>query len=144
METSATVDLEAIRAEIFRLDREWATTASLGKDLERVLSFWSEDAQVLPPGAPAVVGKAAIQAYVGATFGQPGFSVWWETTDVTVSPSGDFAYAVGRNRFTFPGPDGKPVTAHGKVVTIWHRDSVGWKCVVDIWNDNPAASASLT
>jgi len=142
METSATVDLEAIRAEIFRLDREWATTASLGKDLERVLSFWSEDAQVFPPGAPAVVGKAAIRAYVGATFGKPDFSVWWETSGVTVSPSGDFAYAVGRNRFTFPGPDGKPMAAHGKVVTIWHNDPLlGWRCVIDIWNDDPAPSA---
>jgi len=142
MDTSATVGQEASGAEVLRLDREWATTASLGKDLERVLSFWSEDAQVFPPGAPAVVGKAAIRAYVGATFGKPDFSVWWETSGVTVSPSGDFAYAVGRNRFTFPGPDGKPMAAHGKVVTIWHNDPLlGWRCVIDIWNDDPAPSA---
>lgn len=132
-----------MRAEILRVDKEWATAASLGTDLERVLSFWSDDATVFPPGAPAVVGKAAIREYASASFRTPGFSVCWETTDVTVSPSGDFAYGVGQNRFTLPGPDGKPFTAHGKVVTIWRKDPMGWKCVMDIWNQDPTANALL-
>jgi ketosteroid isomerase-like protein len=144
MDAGTTTDREAVRAEILRVDKEWAAAAASGTDLELALSFWSDDAAVFPPGAPAVVGKAAIREYVSGSFRMPGFSVWWETTDVTASPSGDLAYAVGRNRFTFPGPEGRPVTVHGKVVTVWRKDPTGWKCVIDIWNDDPKAAAGCT
>jgi len=35
-----------------------------GASSERILSYWSDDAVVLPPGLPAVVGKAALRQYV--------------------------------------------------------------------------------
>jgi len=27
----------------------------------------------------------------------------------------------------------------GKAVTIWRMENDVWKCIVDIWNDDPAA-----
>jgi ketosteroid isomerase-like protein len=128
------------RAEILRIDREWAAAAASGRDLDRVVSFWSEDATVFPPGAPAVAGRAAIRDYVAKGFQMPGFSITWETTQLVVSPAGDFAYGTGPNRFTFQGPDGNLITAHGKAVTVWRKDPAGWKCVIDIWNDAPPAA----
>jgi len=36
------------------------------------------------------------------------------------------------------GEDGEKIVTHGKVVTIWRKDSDGqWKNVVDIWNAAP-------
>ena len=126
------------RAEILRLDAEWAKAAE-ARDLERILSYWSDDASVFPPGSPALVGKDAIRAYIGQSLQMPGFRISWKTNEVTVAESGDLAYGVGTNRVSFTGPDGKPVTVEGKAVTVWRKDPAGgWKCVVDIWNDIPS------
>jgi uncharacterized protein (TIGR02246 family) len=127
-----------MKEEILRLDSEWARAAEAG-DLERVLSYWSDDAAVFPPGSPALLGKAAIREYVAQSLRTPGFRITWKTNDVRVAKSGDLAYGVGTNRVSFDGPDGTPVVLEGKAVTVWRKDAAGaWKCVVDIWNDAPA------
>jgi ketosteroid isomerase-like protein len=129
------------KTKILRLDAEWARTAESG-DLERIVSYWSDDAMVFPPGSPALVGKAAIGEYVAQSLRTPGFRITWKTKDVTVAESGDLAYGIGTNQVSFTGPDGRPVTIDGKAVTVWRKDAAGsWKCVVDIWNDAPKASS---
>ena len=126
------------KAEILRLDAEWAKAAEAG-DLEKTLAYWSDDASVFPPGSPALVGKDAIRVYVAESLRTPGFRITWKTNEVTVAESGDLAYGIGTNRVSFTGPDGKPVTVEGKAVTVWRKDPTGgWKCVVDIWNDVPS------
>lgn len=121
------------RSEILRLDAEWSKIAAT-RDVERILSYWSDDASLLPPGSAAVVGKAAIREYIRSSFEIPGFRISWKTVEVTVSQSGDLAYGVGTNRVSFSGPDGKPVVLEGNAVTVWRNDPAGWKCVIDIWN----------
>jgi uncharacterized protein (TIGR02246 family) len=129
-----------VRAEILRLDAEWSQAAESG-DLEKILSYWSDDASVFPPGSPALVGKAAIRAYVAQSLQMPGFRISWKTNEVSVAAGGDLAYGIGTNRVSFDGPDGKRVTVEGKAVTVWRKDASGaWKCVVDIWNDVSAPS----
>jgi uncharacterized protein (TIGR02246 family) len=121
------------RAEILRLDAEWSEVAAT-RDVERILSYWSDDASLLPPGSPPLVGKAAIRDYVRSSFEMPGFRISWKTVEVRVSGSGDLAYGVGTNRVSFAGPDGTPVVLEGNAVTVWRKDPAGWKCVIDIWN----------
>src|SRR5215470_8724089 len=72
--TTINSTLEAERAEILRLDEAWSAAAA-GLDVDHIVSFWSDDATVLPPGAPALVGKAAIREFVAASLGTPGFSI---------------------------------------------------------------------
>jgi uncharacterized protein (TIGR02246 family) len=135
----ATPDLEAERAALVRLDKAWAQAAA-AKDLEKVLSFWSDDARVVPPGQPAVIGKEALREYVSGAFAVPGFAIQWETSDFVVSASGDMAYGLGTNVVTFNGADGKTITERGRAVTVWRKDPGGaWKCVIDTWNPAPAA-----
>ena len=68
------MNLESERAALMQTSRDWARTAASG-DLERTLSFWSDDAIVMPPGQPAVVGKAAIREFLRQTSAIPGFSI---------------------------------------------------------------------
>ena len=124
-----------VRARILQLDAEWSEAAQ-GRDVDRIVSYWADDATVLPPGSPPVVGKPAIREFVAKSFQTPGFRISWKTNDVVVSASGGFAYATGTNRVSFTGPDATPVTVDGKAVTVWRREKDGsWKCVIDIWND---------
>ena len=133
------MNLEEEKVRLLRRDAEWASLASEGRDVEGMLAFWTDDAVVLPPGLPAVVGKAALREYVRASLQTPGFRITWTSTDVQFSPDGNLGYMFSRNAVTVAGPDGKPATTAGRAVTIWRRDYDGvWRCAVDIWNAEPA------
>jgi len=134
------MDLAAEKILLLKRDADWAIAASEGRDLERVLSFWTDDAIVIPPGLPAVIGKAALREYVQASMKIPGFRITWTSTDVTFSPDGNMAYMFGTNLIDMNGPDGTPLRIDGRAVTIWRKEPDGqWRCSVDIWNAPPAA-----
>jgi len=124
--------------KLLRRDAEWAELASAGKDVERIVSYWSDDAIVIPQGQPAVEGKAAIRAFVTSSLQIPGFKIHWVSEKATFSPDGRLAYMHGRNTMTVPGANGSLVTLAGRGITIWRLEPDGqWRCVVDIWNDPP-------
>lgn len=133
------MSLASEKALLLRRDGEWAAAASEGRDIERILSYWTDDAVVLPPGLPAVVGKAALREYVQSSLRIPGFRLTWTSSDVTFSPDGKLAYMFGRNAVKMNAPDGTPITTEGRGITIWRREPDNkWRCVVDIWNAEPA------
>ena len=134
------MDFASERTRLLQRDADWATLASEGGDLERILSYWTDDAVVFAPGLPVVVGKDALRQYVQASMQIPGFRITWTSTDVTFSPDGNLAYLFSRNAVTMNTPSGTPNTTVGRAVTIWRRESDGeWRCAVDIWNGEPAA-----
>lgn len=122
-------------------DAEWSALAFEGQDVERTISYWSDDAVLLPQGEPAIIGKDAIRAFVTQSFATPGFSIRWQSESPTFSPDGKFAYMRGTSITTVPRPDGTTITVPGRAVTIWRLETDGrWRCVMDIWNDPPSAS----
>jgi len=124
--------------KLLRRDAEWADLASAGKDVERIVSYWSDDAIVIPQGQPIVEGKAAIRAFVMSSLQIPGFKIHWVSEGPVFSPDGKLAYMRGRNTMTVPGANGALVTLVGRGITIWRLEPDGqWRCVVDIWNDPP-------
>ncbi len=126
------------RIAVLAAEREWATAAR-DRDLDRSLSHMAEDAVMLPPAGPPIVGKDAIRDYMASGFATPGFSVTWEPQSVVVAGGGDFAYTHARSVYTIPGPGGTVQTVHAKGVAIWRKDPDGtWRCVVDIWNEAPS------
>jgi ketosteroid isomerase-like protein len=126
------------QASLLKRDAEWADAASSGKDVEKIISYCTDDALVVPPGQPVVEGKAAIRTFVADSLKIPGFKIHWVSEHVSFSPDGQLAYMRGTNETTVPGPDGKLMTLHGRGVTVWRREPDGqWRCAVDIWNDPP-------
>ncbi|HEY7369212.1 MAG TPA: nuclear transport factor 2 family protein, partial [Thermoanaerobaculia bacterium] len=61
-----------------KLDDEWST-AAVARDVDRVASFYAEDAIAYPPGEPVAVGKAAAKKVWAAYFSDPSFSISWKT-----------------------------------------------------------------
>ena len=121
-------------AAIRATDARWLAAAR-AHDLERTLSYWTDDVILMQPGAAAVVGKEALRRYVSGAFATPGFSITWVTDQVRVAQSGDLAYATGTDTIRLTSPDGKPVVEHNKAVAVWRKDPDGsWRCAVDIWN----------
>jgi ketosteroid isomerase-like protein len=127
--------------KLLRRDAEWADLAAAGKDVDKVVSYWSDDAVLIFPGQPTLEGKAAIRAYVTACFQTPGFNIHWVSEKPTFSPDGKFAYMRGADEATVPGPGGALMILHSRGVSIWRLDSDGqWRCVVDISNEAPSAT----
>ena len=57
------MDLERERTQLLKRDAEWATLGSSDHEIERILSYWTDDARVYPPGMPVISGKAALREY---------------------------------------------------------------------------------
>lgn len=135
---TATAHEPGAKDALLATDLAWSAAASEGKDVEKVVSYWSDDAVVVPPGMPPIVGKDAIRAFVAHSFATPGFSISWTPVDVVVSDDGTMGYSTAHNTMTMPGPDGTPVTSHGRALAVWRRAPDGrWECVYDIWNAAP-------
>jgi ketosteroid isomerase-like protein len=133
-------DPVAEQAKLLRRDAEWADLASAGKDVEKVVSYWSDDALLIFPGQPVLEGKAAIRDYVSASFKIPGFKIHWVSEKPAFSPDGRIAYMRSTDELTVPGPNGTPITLHLRGITVWRVDSDGeWRCVADISNEQPPA-----
>ena len=122
--------------KLLRRDAEWSAAAESGKDVEKILSYLTDDAVMMEPGEPAHAGKAEIRKYVTRMLQTPGFSIRWVSENPVFSPSGDVAYMRGANETTLPGPGGATTTLHGRGVSMWRHEPDGeWRCVADIGDE---------
>lgn len=138
--SSAVPDLAKAEAEVRAADAQWREAAA-AHDLERTVSYWSDDAQLLVPGAPPIVGRDAIRKFVSDAFAAPDFSITWVIDKVTIAKGGDLAYGTGTNQISLTTPDGKHVVEQNKAVEVWRREADGsWKCVVDVATPAPPAA----
>lgn len=104
------------------------------------VSYFADDAVMLPAGSDIVVGREAIREFVRPRFEAPGFILRWEPVDARVS--GDLGYTYGISRASRTGPDGKRVVSYGKYVTIWRKYRGGtWKVALDMGNNSPQPGA---
>jgi len=99
------------------------------KNADAVAALYTEDAQLLPPGAPVVNGRAAIRDFWANDIAtsNAAFAVTADASGV----AGDWAWRSGSWRAT--GADGAPAGT-GKFAEIWSRTKDGWQLHRDIWN----------
>jgi ketosteroid isomerase-like protein len=121
------------------LDEQWSKAAG-AKDVDKTISFYSDDALVMPPNAPSATTKEAIRKIWKDLLTDANIS--WKTKEVEVAQSGDLAFSSGTYEVTLNDPTGTPVNDRGKYVEVWKKQADGtWKCGVDIWNSDLPASA---
>lgn len=125
-------DIESVRQTLLDTDRAFAAAALEGQ-MDRVFSFWSDDAVIYPAGMPAVRGKEAIREFVARNRAQPGFSLRAEPREAVVSQDWSLGYTVGDYEITIDGPDGNIHTMRGRYLATWQKDENGsWKCTVEV------------
>jgi ketosteroid isomerase-like protein len=129
-------------ATIRQLDADWAKVAA-AKNIDGWVSFYADDATVLPPNEPIAKDHAAIRRSVAGLLTLPELSMSWQPTKVEVSKSGDLAYLTGAYAMKAKDEKGNPISDTGKILEIWKKQADGkWKCIVDTWNsDLPMAGA---
>jgi ketosteroid isomerase-like protein len=132
-------DPAAESAKLSQRDAEWADLATAGKDVDKIVSYWTDDAVLMEPGQPAVEGKDAIRAFVTASLKAPVFKIHWISQKPVFSADGKMAYMRGTDEMTVPGANGAPVALHLQGYSIWRIDTGGqWRCVVDIATEAPS------
>lgn len=134
-------DAAAESSKLAQRDADWSSVSFEGKDIERIVAYWSDNAHLLQPGLPPIEGKTAIRAFVTASLKIPGFKIHWVSEKPVFSPDGKMAYLMSNVETTAPGANGSLESTHGRSVTVWRKDADGvWLCVVDISNDAPPAA----
>jgi len=105
-------DRAAIRSRIAKFDRD-----VLAGNAPAIASAYTEDAVLLPPNAPMVKGRQAIQEFFKEL---PKFTKFTESP-IEVEGEGDYAFPWG----TYESVDATGVKDHGKVLAVWHRQPDG-------------------
>ncbi len=129
-------DEDAIRAQTIAWEKAYN-----GGDAKGVAAQYAEDALLLPPGSPAVRGRAAILAFftkdiagskkAGVTF------VINSPTEIGIS--GNTGWESGTYKVTLKGA----VVDTGKFLSVSRKSDGKWLYIRDTWNsDAPAAPAA--
>lgn len=124
----------ADEATLRTLDAEWSKAAG-AKDVEKTVSYYTDDALILPPNLPTIQGKQGARAMWSGMFSVPGFGGGWKATKVEVARSGDLGYVTGTYELSETDASGRPMVDKGKYLEIWKKQADGsWKCVADMFN----------
>jgi len=125
-------------ANLMEISRKWSKSFAT----EAYFNFISEDGIMMAPNQPLLKGHGKIRNTLEQFQSLPGFNVWWEPQEVSVSKSGDLGYTIDQMLVSFDGENGETVNQFQKVVSIWKKDTKGeWKMVVDIWNADPTLTS---
>jgi len=128
------VDVEAEMEAVRKADSDWLK-AIQEKDIDRVLSFYWDDAMWLLPDTPTIKGKEVIKEMWLQWFDVPDSWLTWAPIKVEVSNSGDLAYLTGMYEVKSPDQEGHTVTEKGEYVVVWKKAPDGkWKLAIDINN----------
>lgn len=126
-----------VRAIVDQANQLFMTAMNTGKYGDAVV-LYTDDAMVLPPGAPLVKGRAAIQQFWNDMSA-------WSIKDVKLTTAqldvfGDVAIETGgySMKVTPPGASA-PMEDVGKFIVVWKRQKDGsWKIYRDMFNADSA------
>jgi len=122
-------DIQAINA----VNDQWVDAFNQG-DTAAIAAIFTEEANLLPPNSPIIVGRKSIQAFYQGAF-NAGVSDL-QATNLEISVNGDMASVVGKYTLTIQPEEGEAISDNGKFVAIWKRENGTWKADVDIWNSS--------
>lgn len=143
-QATTTSDTKAADEAALRAADEAWSNAALSKDVDKTVSFYSDDAIVMAPNSPQLTGKEPIRAMWRSMIEPAGASISWKGTKIEVAKSGELGYVIGTYDMTDTST-GKPVKDRGKYLAVFRKQPDGsWKCAIDMFSSDlaPAAASS--
>ncbi len=127
------IDLAAEKDALEEIALE-LVAAEASRDLEAVMSYWSEGAVAQINGVPQVNGKDAIRELMHSMLSS--FKEFeGTTTHIEMASSGDFAYEYGVNRLVFTAEE-VDLLAMGKYLAVWRKIDGSWRlAALSVTND---------
>jgi ketosteroid isomerase-like protein len=123
-------DVQALNALQRQVDE-----AIISGNMDRYMTFLSDDAVLMPPNASSVVGKEAIRSWNVEMARRVRIDAY-RSVDAEVVVSGDWAFRRATYEWTAtPMPTGTPARDSGKYIIVYKRRADGsWSVARDIWN----------
>jgi uncharacterized protein (TIGR02246 family) len=122
---------KAAEAAINAASDEFAKAGD-AKDLDKVMTYYTDDAVLFVPSAPAAVGKDAVRKAWQGFLAGPSSKVEISGTIIDVAASGDLAFERGSFTITSTDAKGKTTSMTGKLVDVWKKQADGsWKMAAD-------------
>jgi ketosteroid isomerase-like protein len=107
------------------------------KDIDTLVSLYTDNARLLPPDGTMTSGPDGIRASFG---GMVDAGISGETTRVETTVNGNIGYIVG----TFNLVVGGETIGTGKYIETWHRGDDGlWLISNDIFNNDPSTKSKM-
>jgi len=131
----ATYDSAADEALVGEISKAWTAGYNAG-DADAVANLYTEDAVVMPPGTPSLVGREAIRNFIAsdaAASKAAGLTFNVSSSSMGVTP--DLAWEHGT--FTITDVSGATVDA-GKYLSIFQKKDGKWMLYRDTWNSDMA------
>jgi uncharacterized protein (TIGR02246 family) len=119
------------RDAVESLSRRFAA-AFLRGDAETMAGLYTEDGVVVPDGAEAVRGRAAIRTYWAQPSNQGITRYVARPTEIRFV--GNVAHEYGTYEVTARG-----ASLRGNYVIVWRRTGEGWRMDLDTWNQRPGS-----
>ena len=129
------VSVEAVKtAEV-----QWAKAAA-AHDIANVVSFYADDAVVMPANQQMLTNKLDVQKTWSELL-DPKNNVTWKPMWVEAAKSGEMVYDVGSYEITTKPAKGKNATPivsdRGKYLAVWKKQADGtWKAEAGTWNSD--------
>jgi uncharacterized protein (TIGR02246 family) len=125
---------KADEAAIRTASSDW-NKAFQAKDLDKVMSYYTDDAIYFVDNGAMVKTKDTIRAAWEPVLKTPGPGLSFATDYVEVARSGDLAYEYGTYDNATEARKGKVTHEKGKYVVVWKKQADGsWKAAIDIGN----------
>ena len=120
---------------IYAMEAEYMRLMAEGEVKQLVTNFYAEDAQLLPPNHALVVGRPAIEQVLEGLIAAGLHDLNLRIHKIEVF--GEFAYAIGRHRYSIKTASGTEMHDEGKYLVVYRpQPSGGWRSVADVFNSD--------
>ena len=104
------------RAEVLAIARAWENCANT-RDALGIAALYAENATLLPPGQPAIIGRQNIQGFWQGFFDAGASDA--RLKSIQIAGSGDLAYEIGEYSAMMPQPSGGTAPGTGKYLVVF-------------------------
>ncbi|HTR48509.1 MAG TPA: SgcJ/EcaC family oxidoreductase [Verrucomicrobiae bacterium] len=128
----APVDTRKAAEDAINATSEEFAKAVEAKDLDKIVSYYTDDAVLFVPSGPAAAGKDQLRKAWQGFISGPASKIDVSGTVIDVAASGDLAFERGNFTATMTDAKGKTTVQAGKLVDVWKKQADGsWKMAAD-------------
>jgi ketosteroid isomerase-like protein len=119
------------REELIKADKAWSLAAKTN-DMEKLWSFWENDAIILISADMTIKGIDQIKRFTTQARTDPNFEISWEVQGAEVSEKADMGYTFGIGKVQRTTSAGEIISTTKPYLNVWKKQSDGtWKCIIE-------------
>ncbi|WP_445382967.1 YybH family protein [Robiginitalea sp. IMCC43444] len=129
--TGQSSNIELEKELLLEADRAWSIAANTN-DMERLWSFWADDAIILMSAEMTISGIDQIKRFTTQARKDPNFEISWEVQGANLSDKADMGYTFGIGNVRRTSSSGEIISTTKPYLSVWRKQLDGtWKCIIE-------------